>query len=246
MPNPAAPDNGTREESGSMLGPTSVRLEPSIMERKGSTMADLLGGIISQLGSGGLSQIAGSLGVDDAKASSAVGMALPAILAGMAKNAQSPDGAASLATALDDHDEGIFGQLGDLLGGGGAGGKILGHVLGQKQPAVEQNLAAQSGLDMGTIAKLLPVLAPLVMGYLSKQKKEQNLSPNDLGSTLAQQRQATEQSAPGLGGLAAIFDTDGDGFGLDDVARMAAGATKSSGSDTGGGLGAILGKFLKR
>ncbi|NNF53694.1 MAG: DUF937 domain-containing protein [Acidimicrobiales bacterium] len=208
-------------------------------------MSDLLEGIISQLGSGGLSEIAGSLGVDEAKASTAVGMALPAILAGMANNAQSPEGAASLATALDDHDESVFGQLGDLLGGGGTGAGILGHVLGQKQPAVEQNLASQSGLDLGAIAKLLPVLAPLVMGYLSKQKKSQDLSSTDLGSVLGRQRQSAETSRPGLGGLAAILDTDGDGFGLDDVARMASGASGSGGSK-GGGLASILGKFLRR
>lgn len=208
-------------------------------------MSDLLEGIVSQLGSGGLSQIAGSLGVDEAKASSAVGMALPAILAGMANNSRSPEGAASLATALDDHDDTVFGQLGDLLGGGGAGAGILSHVLGQKQPAVEQNLASQSGLDLGAVAKLLPVLAPLVMGYLSKQKKSQGLSPTDLGSVLGQQRQSVETSRPGLGGLAAILDTDGDGFGLDDVARMASGASGSSGSKSGG-LASILGKFLRR
>ena len=96
-----------------------------------------------------------------------------------------------------------------------------------------------------SIAKLLPILAPLVMGYLSKQKKSQGLSPTDLGSVLGQQRQTVEASRPGLGGLAAILDTDGDGFGLDDVARMASGAAGSSGSK-GGGLASILSKFLRR
>ena len=212
-------------------------------------MSDLLEGILSQLGGGGLSQIASGLGVDEGTASSAVGLALPAILGGMANNAQQANGAQSLATALDAHDDGIFGQLGDLLGGGGVGAGILGHVLGQKQPAVEQNLAQQSGLDLGIIKKLLPVLAPLVMGYLSKQKKQNNLGASDIGSMLGQQRQQVEQKSPGLGGLAAILDSDGDGFGLDDVIGMAtsmAGGSSAAAAPSKGGLGAILSKLLRR
>ncbi len=213
-------------------------------------MSDLLEGILSQLGGNGLSQIASGLGVDEGMASSAVGLALPAILGGMANNAKQPEGAQSLATALDDHDDSIFGQLGDLLGGGGVGAGILGHVLGQKQPAVEQNLAQQSGMDLGMIKKLLPILAPLVMGYLSRQKKQNNLGPADIGSMLGQQRQQVEQKSPGLGGLAAILDADGDGFGLDDVigmaTGMAGGSTAAAPAQSKGGLGSILGKLFGR
>ncbi len=72
-------------------------------------MSDLLEGILSQLGSGGLSQIASGLGVDEESASAAVGMALPAILGGLANNAQRADGAQSLANALDD--PAMLGQL---------------------------------------------------------------------------------------------------------------------------------------
>lgn len=199
-------------------------------------MADILGGILSQLGSGGLSQIAGALGTDEGKAGDAVAMALPALLGGMAKNAQSPDGATALAGALDNHDDGVFGQLTDLLGDQD-GSKILGHVLGNKTQATQQRIAAGSGLDMGSVAKLLPMLAPLVMGYLGKQKKEQGLGADDLASALQNERNETEAKAPGLGGLAAILDTDGDGLDLDDVKNLASGS---------GGLGGLLGSFLKR
>jgi len=65
-------------------------------------MSDLLEGILSQLGTGGLSQIDSGLGVDEEYASAAVGVALPTILGGLANNAQRADGAQSLASALDD------------------------------------------------------------------------------------------------------------------------------------------------
>lgn len=180
-------------------------------------MSELVEGILGQLGPGGLAQIAGSLGVDEAAAGSAVSAALPAILAGMANNTSKPEGANALAGALNDHSLSIFDGLGGLLGGGGDGAKILGHVLGGRQSKVAGNLSQQSGLDLGVIMKLLPILAPLVMGYLSNQKQSKGLDAGSLGGVLAQERQQAESSSPGLGGLASILDSDGDGSVVDDL-----------------------------
>ncbi len=135
----------------------------------------------------------------------------------MANNTRQPDGAESLANALGDHSPSIFDGLGALLGGGGDGAKILGHVFGNRQTNVEQNLAGQSGLNLDVIMKLLPILAPLVMGYLSREKQSKGLDAGGLGAVLGQERQAVEQKQPGLGGLAAILDADGDGSIIDDV-----------------------------
>jgi hypothetical protein len=181
-------------------------------------MAGLFDGIMEQLGSAGVAQISKALGADESSVSSAVAVALPAIIAGMANNSRQPEGAASLATALDNHSPSIFDQLGDLLSsGGGDGSKILGHVLGGRQAQVEQNVAQRSGLNLGLIMKLLPVLAPLVMGYLSREKQNRQLDPGGLGQVLNQERQVTEERQPGLGGLASILDADGDGSIIDDV-----------------------------
>lgn len=181
-------------------------------------MSGILDGIMEQLGAQGVSQIAKTLGADDSAIGSAVSAALPAILAGLANNSRRPEGAASLSTALDDHSPSIFDHLGDLLGsGGGDGAKILGHVLGARQPQVEQNVAQQAGIDTGMVMKLLPMLAPLVMGYLSREKQSKQLDPGGLSQVLQQERQVVEQSKPGLGGLASILDADGDGSIIDDV-----------------------------
>ena len=178
----------------------------------------LVDGIMEQLGAGGVAEIAKSLGTDEGAMSGAIAATLPAIIGGMANNSRQRDGAESLSNALDEHDVSIFGHLGDLLGtGGGDGAKILGHVLGQRQPYVEKSVAQKSGFDLGLIMKLLPILAPLVMGYLSKQKQDQGLDSGSLGGVLAGERQEQERREPGLGGLAAILDADGDGSVLDDI-----------------------------
>ena len=88
---------------------------------------------------------------------------------------------------------------------------------GQRQSNVEQNLAGQSGLNLDIVMKLLPILAPLVMGYLSREKQSRGLDAGGLGAVLGQERQTAETRQPGLGGLAAILDADGDGSIIDDV-----------------------------
>ncbi|MFT7599449.1 MAG: hypothetical protein ACI8TP_002382 [Acidimicrobiales bacterium] len=206
-------------------------------------MTGLIDGLMEQLGSSGTSQLAGVLGADENAMGGLISAALPAILGGLAKNAEQADGASSLASALDDHDDSIFGNLGSLLGGGGPGDAILGHVLGQKRPQVEQQVAGNAGVDLSMITKLLPLLAPLVMGYLSKQKKTNNLDEAGLGAMLNNERKAVEAKQPGLGGLASILDADGDGSVLDDVMNM---ATGGGGGSSKGGLGGLLGKLLRR
>jgi hypothetical protein len=186
---------------------------------KGNLMSGLVDGILEQLGPAGVSQIAKGLGADESAVSGAVAAALPAIIAGMARNTRDQDGAESLSSALNDHGPSIFNDLGALLGAGGSsdGAKILGHVLGRRRPAVEQSIAQQSGLNTDLIMKLLPILAPLVMGYLSKQKQSRGLDAGSIGEVLNTERQQAETRRPGLGGLAAILDADGDGSIIDDV-----------------------------
>ena len=180
-------------------------------------MSGLVEGILGQLGPGGVAQLARSLGTDESQMQGAVAAAIPAILAGMANNTRQPAGAESLSNALNDHSPSIFDNLGSLLGGSDDGLKILGHVLGARQENVAANLSGQSGVGLDVIMKLLPILAPLVMGYLSGQKQSQGLDAGGLGSVLGAERRQVEARKPGLGGLASILDADGDGSIIDDV-----------------------------
>lgn len=83
-------------------------------------MASLLDGLMQQLGSDTIAKLGQQLGADSATTQQAVGAALPAILGALAKNAQSPDGAAALAGALEkDHDGSVLDNVSSVLGAGG-------------------------------------------------------------------------------------------------------------------------------
>lgn len=170
-------------------------------------------------------------------------MALPVLMAAMKRNASTPQGAEGLLNAINSkHDGGILDNLGGLFGGGvdanvlDDGSKILGHVLGGKQQHVQNALSQKSGIDAGSVAQILKVAAPILMGVLGNQAKKQNVSnPSGLdgllGGLLGGSSAKNEQSF-----LESILDADGDGSVIDDVAGMVLGGNKKK-----GGLGGLLG-----
>lgn len=186
--------------------------------------------ILDQLsGGGGMSQIARQTGLPPADASRAVAGALPAILAGLAGNtAKSPSAAASLASALDrNHDGSILDDLAGFLGGGGAaadGGGILGHVFGNRRGSVESNLGRASGIDPATMAKVMALLAPIVMAMLARAKNTRGLDSDGVASMLGRERSQLQQKSPsGMDALGRMLDADGDGSFLDDLTQQGGG-----------------------
>lgn len=176
-----------------------------------------------------------------------LGMALPLLMGAMKKNASSPEGARGLMDALSSkHDGSILDDLGGLFGGGvdpsvlndGAG--ILGHVLGSRQPAVETALSQKSGMDPDTIASILKMAAPVIMGFLGRQRTQSNLSDaNDLSAVLGGFLGGQPQGNQDL--ITSLLDSDGDGSVLDDVTDMMMGNPKKKGG-LGGLLGGLFGK----
>jgi hypothetical protein len=189
----------------------------------------LIDEILSQLGSSGTEQIGRQAGLAPADASRAISGALPAILAGLANNSTgSSGGAASLASALDrDHDGSVLDDLAGFLGGAGAaaaGGGILGHVFGARRGTVESGLGRASGIDGATMAKVMALLAPIVMAYLGRAKNARGLDPDGVASMLGRERsRLREQSPSGMDALGKMLDADGDGSILDDLAQQGGG-----------------------
>jgi hypothetical protein len=193
----------------------------------------LLDMLQSQLSGHSAVQLGQQLGTDQASTEKAIGTALPALMAALAGNAARKEGASALAGALDrDHDGGILEDLSGFLGrrDTNPGEGILKHALGPRRPAVEAEIAKQSGLDTKAIAGLLPMLAPIVMGALGKKKRETGMDIGALAGMLSGEGRRAKEMAPGaLGMLGGLLDDEGDGLDAGDIA------------DAGKGL---LGKLL--
>jgi hypothetical protein len=186
-------------------------------------MAGILDGVMQQLDGESMQKMSNALGTDNATTSNAVNAALPLLVAALAKNSASPDGANALAGALDrDHDGSALNNVSSLLDGaqGGMGQKILGHILGGRQTNITQSLGASTGLDGGKASALLAMLAPMVLAYLGRQKREQGLDAGGLGSVLGSERAGMAARGGALGGLMSMLDRDHDGSVVDDVGGM--------------------------
>jgi len=177
------------------------------------SILDILQG---QLSGNNLRQMSEAVGTDEKTTNAAIAAALPTLLGALARNSAEPRGAESLHNALNkDHDGSIFDNLGSLLGGGGnsgPGAAILGHIFGGRQNRVENGLSQTTGIDKGSMTKLMVMLAPMVLGALGKQQREKKLDASGLAGLLGQERQKVETHAPNeMGFLNKLLDTDGDG-----------------------------------
>ncbi|WP_435625574.1 DUF937 domain-containing protein [Flagellimonas sp.] len=212
-------------------------------------MSGLLDLLNSPMGKQLISGVAGQTGQSESKTADVLGMAMPLLMGAMKKNSTSSSGAQGLMNALSSkHDGSILNDLGGLFGGGvdqsvmddGAG--ILGHVFGSKQPQVENALSSRSGIDAGSISQILQIAAPILLGYLGKQTRQQNVSSPDalsglLGGLMGGSNTQKEQSL-----IETFLDSDGDGSVIDDLAGMVLNSGSKKSSGLGGLLGGLFGK----
>jgi hypothetical protein len=212
-------------------------------------MAGILDLLNSDLGKQIISGVAGSTNQDQKKTEGVLTMALPVLTKALQQNSATTEGADSLMGALSKkHDGSILNNLEDLFNGGvdndvkKDGSKILGHVLGSRQQGVEQVIGQKTNLSSYSVGSILKVAAPIFMGMIGKQKKNQNVSSSDglsgmLGNFLGGSSTQNEQSF-----LEKILDSDGDGSVVDDVAGMFLGGTKKKEGGIGDMLGGLFGK----
>ena len=182
--------------------------------------------ITQQLAGGAARTIANRFGISETTANTGIQIAVPLILAALARNASRPEEAENLHQAINnDHDGSIFenlmGYVQNPQSANGSG--ILGHVFGNQQPAIEDKLAVATGMDRQSAGGLLQTLAPLVMGSLGKAQQENGLDASGLSNFLAVQQQEAQTTAPSaMGMLNSLLDQNQDGSSMDDLQRLAA------------------------
>lgn len=168
--------------------------------------------------------LSSGLGIKKTAAAQIVPAVVPMVLGGLKRQMETQGGPARLDHILNKY--GSDSVLDDIAGAvlnrsSQAADAQLGGLLGSSGLQATEMIAQRFKLDPGIAAKIIPALAPLILGYLTKQKKT---------------------SAGGLDGIASVIDRDGDGSILDDVAGM---LFQGSGSASGGGLlGKLLGGLL--
>ena len=170
---------------------------------------NLLETLLAAQGGGAVRQLAGQFGIDESTAASAISSLLPALQGGLQNNMSQAGGIEGLLGALQTGNHARFLDDTEALHSPETvqeGNGILGHLLGSKDAsrAAANAASEQTGLPAQMMKQMLPVVATMVMGALSKQ-------------------QASAQQEGGLmGTLTSLLDSNRDGNVADDVLGLAA------------------------
>ena len=187
-------------------------------------MADLISMLSDAMSGGRVQSISREIGADPDATAKAISAALPILLGALDRNTNHPAGADALLNALQTkHDGSVLEDLAGFLGGGrfDDGNDILGHVLGGKRQSVESGLSRASGLDMSSVSRLLPMLAPIVLGAIGKLQQQHGLDASGLSKALSQERQRAVQAQPhAMSALESLLDSNDDGQVIDDVMKL--------------------------
>ncbi|MCB0620719.1 MAG: DUF937 domain-containing protein [Saprospiraceae bacterium] len=194
-----------------------------------NSLMDLLQG---QLSEGMIKQLSQQIGgADQQKTAAATSGIVTTLMGALARNAATPEGANSLSNALDrDHDGSVLDDMMDLFSGQKSvqperqralnGDGIINHILGDRRGNAIDMISQMSGLDSNKTGSLMTMLAPMIMGMLGQQKKQQGLDVGGLVSMLngVRTQQQAQSNNPTMSLITRFLDADGDGSIADDVA----------------------------
>lgn len=114
-------------------------------------------------------------------------VAAPLVISYLKKKSQeNSEEADALNNALDkDHDGSILNDPSQAAARQQEGGSILDHIFGGQKATVENQLSQNTGISMDKIGPIMAMLAPLIMGYIGKQKQSSGVtSGGGLGDLL--------------------------------------------------------------
>ena len=184
---------------------------------------DILQAILGAQGGGATQQLGEQFGLDQSQVTSALGALVPALAAGFQNNASSSQGLEGLTAALAGGrhqqyiDDASSLTSADTVADGNG---ILGHVFGSKDVSrqVASRAAAQTGIGQDVLKSMLPVVAAMMMGTMSKQMSQPQAASAGAGFG---------GTASGLGGgggllgmLTPMLDSNRDGSIVDDVVGL--------------------------
>jgi hypothetical protein len=192
-------------------------------------MGNFIDEFMGSLGGDVSKQISSTLNLDQNQVSKMIPQVAPLILGGLKKQKDEHGGEARVDHILNKYGSvSVLDNLSDLFSSKAADENPdpdLGGLLAGSGNQAANLLSQQFNISGGTANKLIPMLAPVILGFLTKKRDQEGL---------------------GSSGISSLLDQDGDGSILDDVAgfllqSVAGSSQKKSGGLLGGLLSGLLG-----
>ncbi|MCG7281008.1 DUF937 domain-containing protein [Chryseobacterium taklimakanense] len=180
-------------------------------------------------------------------------VAAPLVISYLRNKSQDANEAEALNKALDrDHDGSVLNDPSQLEARQQEGGSILDHIFGGQKAQVENSLSEQTGISMNKIGPIMGMLAPLIMGYIGREKQSNGVNSGGLGDLLggilggAQNQAQAQPSNPINDILGQVLgggqQQQSSGNPLNDILGQVLGGGQQQQQQ--GGLGGLLGSIL--
>lgn len=180
-------------------------------------------------------------------------VAAPLVISYLRNKSQDANEAEALNQALDrDHDGSVLNDPSQLEARQQEGGSILNHIFGGQKAQVENSLSEQTGISMNKIGPILAMLAPLIMGYIGREKQSNGVNSGGLGDLLggilggAQNQAQAQPSNPINDILGQVLgggqQQQSSGNPFNDILGQVLGGGQQQQQQ--GGLGGLLGSIL--
>ena len=169
-------------------------------------------------------QMAANTGLDQGTVQQLIPKLAPLIISGLKKQKDERGGVERVDHILNKYgDPSVLDNIGDLISTktqDSSADANLGGLLGASGGVqAAQALGKSLNIDASKIIRMIPALAPIILGALSKKKN----------------------TAGGIGGIGSLLDADGDGSIIDDVAGFVLRGGGGQATRNKGVLGSILG-----
>jgi len=192
-------------------------------------MANFIDEFMNSYGSEVTQHMASNLDMDQGTVQKLIPKLAPLILSGLKRQKDDQGGDARVDHILNKYgDSSVLDNIKDLIStkaNDTTADANLGGLIGSGGGVqAAQALGKSLNIDASKILKMIPALAPLILGALSKKRDTSNA---------------------GIGGIGSLLDADGDGSIIDDVAgfilKGGSGQTKGKGI-----LGSLLGGLFRK
>ena len=192
-------------------------------------------------------------GISKGQVIALLAVAAPLVISYLKNKSQDAKEAEALNNALDrDHNGSILNNPSEAVARQAEGGSILDHIFGGQKATVENQLSQNTGISMDKIGPILGMLAPIIMGYIGKQKQQSGVQNGGglsdlLGGILgnANQQAQAENTNPINDILGGILGNGGSSPESGNPLGSILGSVLGGGnSQQQGGLGGLLGSLL--
>jgi len=187
-------------------------------------MANFIDEFMKTYGTEVTQQMAANTGLDQGTVQQLIPKLAPLIISGLKKQKDEQGGDARVDHILNKYgDPSVLNNIKDLISNKTHDSEAdanLGGLLGATGGVqAAQALGKSLNIDASKIIKMIPALAPIILGALSKKKN----------------------TSGGIGGIGSLLDANGDGSILDDVAGFVLRGGSGQATRKKGVLGSILG-----